>query len=224
MIVFDDGSSRARFPAGVYQQAIHRHPFSSLARVGEDLFTWQQSYEDPTPRVANPNLPHVGNTNIDYYDAALGLFLVMEDRYGREAIRGIMDGVYRLEAGDGEALKEILSRALGTDIVKFVEDFRFPETGLYMTAFWPGCGPGAVLRRDFGAGEGLFVELVGPGSPAERAGVRKADVVVSLDGERAVTELDFEFALYQRMHQKEVEVGVWREGVGMVSVQLKLGE
>ena len=222
MTVFDDGSSRARFPAGVYQQAIHRHPFSSLARVGKDLFTWHQYYEDPTPWGPNPNLPHVGNTNIEYYDAALGLFLVMEDRYGRDAIRKVMDNVYRLEDGDGEAVKEIVNRVLGTDIVKLVEGFRFPETGLYMNACWPGHTP--YLSRDLPTKEGLSVQLVGPDSPAQRAGMSEGDVVISVDGQRTVTNLDFEFALYERMHQKEVELGVWREGVGAMSVQLKLDE
>ena len=222
MTVFDDGFARENRPIGAYQESIHRHPFSLLARVGKDLFTWHQFYEEPTPREWNPNLPHVGNTNIDHYGAALGLFLVVEDRYGRDAIKDIMENVYRLEDGDGEAVKEIVSRALGTDIVKLVEEFRFPETGLYMDAFWPGHN--AHVSPGLSTEEGLFVQLVGADSPAQRAGIRKGDVVVSLDGQRTVTNLDFEFALYERMHQKDVTVGIWREGVGTISIQLKLEE
>ena len=249
MTVFDDSFARERFPIGVYQLGLKRHPFSSLARVGKDLFTWHQYYENPTPYELNPNLPHVGNTNIDYYAAALGLFLVIEDRYGREAIKEIVENINRLEdrdgqaakemvnrvlaryarhpktlVGDGEAVKEIVNSVLGTDIVRLVEDFRFPQTGCYMTAFWPGHAPGIVPPLDFPTKEGLFVELVGPDSPAHRAGIRKGDVVVSLDGQRTVTNPDFEFALYERMHQKDVTVGIWRQGVGTISIQLKLEE
>ncbi len=44
------------------------------------------------------------------------------------------------------------------------------------------------------------------------------------NGQRTVTNPDFELALYERMHQKDVTVGMWREGVGAISVQLKLEE
>jgi len=220
MTVFDNSFARHKYPIGKYQQDVGRHPFSALARVGKELFAWDQYHEDPTPREHNPNVPHVGDTNYDYYQAGLGLFLVIEDRYGTEAIKEIVQRVQRLKKGDGAAVKEICGRVLRTDIVKLVDEFHFPHTGLYMSAYWPDHY--ATTLPASHPEEGLAVELVGSDSPASRAGIGTGDVVMSVDGERTVTNLDFEQALYRRMHQKSVVLGVWRHGVGRTSVQLCL--
>ncbi len=166
-------------------------------------------------------LPHVGNTNTDYYSASCGLFFVIEDRYGRASIKEIMRNINERGRCDGAAVTAIVNRVLDTDIVKLVEEFRFPETGLYMNSYEPG-GYIASTLPDPHPEEGLLVLLVGPDSPARRAGMRKGDVVTGLNGTHTVTNLDFEMALFQRMQEKSIALELWREGSGEMIVQLQL--
>ena len=221
MMMRDQQNVWQRFPKGMYQRDFSNHPFSALQRVGVSLFKWHQFYKGPAiqPDIS-PNLPHVGNRDIDYYSAAFGLFLLIEDRSGRDSIKEMIRSIGGLKDADGEAVKGIVSRALGTDVVKFVEDFRFPEVGLYMNEYWPGYTPNAPAGLPIK--EGLYVLQVGQGSPAQRSGMRSGDVVLSLDGEQTVTNFDFECALYKHRRQKSVQMGIWREGTGNSTIEVRL--
>lgn len=222
MTVFDSSFSKDKYPIGTYRMDISNHPFSSLNRVGIDLFQWHQHYKDPVAsrNSLSPNLPHPGNRNIDYYSAALGLFLVIEDKYGRKAIKEIMQKISKLKKGDGEAVKSVVNEILDTDIMELVSDFYFPKTGLYMNEYWTGYTPDAPPNLPIK--EGLYVLLVDPNSPAQRAGIRKGDVIINLDDEYTVTNLDFELALYKRRDNESVKVGVWRKGKGNFTVEMIL--
>ena len=39
-----------------------------------------------------------------------------------------------------------------------------------------------------------------------------------------VTNLSFEFALYRRMHQQSVKIGLWRKGAGPMTMEMNLRE
>ena len=117
---------------------LHRHPFSSLARVGDDLFTWHQ-YSD-------------AEKNDDYYNAAFGLFLLIEHRNGIDAIRGMVAGKDALEFADGKAMIALADEVLNADIRKLAADFRFPQTGLELAQVTKddviydlGCGDGRIV-------------------------------------------------------------------------------
>jgi len=212
-----------RFPRGMYQQDFSNHPFSVLRRVGVKLFEWDQFYKGPRIQGdVSPNLPHTGDRDIEYYSAAFGLFLLIESKYGCKSMRMILRDIRELANADGTAIRGIINRTLGVDVVKLVEGFKFPETGLYMNEYWPGYTPNAP--PDLRIEQGLYVLLVGPDSPAQRVGIRAGDVVVSLDGERTVTNYDFECALYKHMHQESVKIGLWRKGDGLLTVEMKLGD
>ena len=95
---------------------IHEHPFSSLSKMGKDLFTWDQFTG--------------GKKGQDGYNASLGLFLLIRDRYGPQAIRQIVKGLEGRGYLDGQDLIKICNEALSIDIVKMAGDFDFPDTGM----------------------------------------------------------------------------------------------
>ena len=214
-MVVGDGFRWEEISSEVLRRQLDRNPFSSLARLGKKLFVWHQ-YRNHPGLEFNVSLPHEQD-NTDRYAATLGLFLVIEGRYGQNAIREIVQKVNKLENGTGEDLKKIVSQVLGADIVELAEAFCFPKTGLDMVAVHP-----PYPLPGFSITEGLWVAGVGVDGLAQRAGIRRRDVVVSLDGERTVTNFDFELALYERMGQQSVTIGIWREGVGKMSVELTL--
>ena len=208
-----------KFPTYVLQESVKGCPFSALRRVGKDLFTFHQFTQEPVPFVPNPFYPHVGNTWFDYYEAALGLFLVIEDRYGQDAIKNIIVKVNRMERANGADLIGVVNEVLKADVVKIVQDFHFPNTGLYMDDFYP-------CEREFGLSikEGLFVRLTDPEGAGALAGIRPKDVILSVNGERTVTNLDFETALYRAMSQASARIGIWREGEGESTVEMVLAK
>jgi len=217
--VVGDGSGREKIPSEVLQRKLdQQNPFTALASVGKGIFVWHQ-YQDHAGYAVGRAPPDAYSTENNHYDAALGLFLLIEHRYGQNAIREIIQKVNKLENGTGEDVKRIVSQVLGTDIVEFAEAFRFPKTGLDLVAVYPPDPlPGFTIK------EGLWVNGVGVDSPAQRAGIRTGDVVVSLDSDRTVTNFVFELALYRRMHQQSVKIGLWRKGAGHMTMEVNLRE
>jgi hypothetical protein len=143
----------------------HDRPLSSLARVGTSLFRWKQDDDSQS------NLR---------YNAALGLFLLLERRFGPGAIRGIVAGIPSLGYPDGPALEDLAGRVIGKDLRRLVADFTFPDLGLV---------------PETKEGKGLSVASVKSGSPAGAAGVRQGDVVRAVDGRSVANDLDYELAL-----------------------------
>jgi S1-C subfamily serine protease len=69
---------------------------------------------------------------------------------------------------------------------------------------------------DFGdQGEGVLISGVLPGSPAEGAGMREGDRVVSLDGEKIGNLEDFTIQLKSHEPGDKVRVGFIRDGERM---------
>lgn len=217
--VVGDGSGGGQILSEVLQRKLdEQNPFTALANVGRAIFVWHQ-YQDHAGYPVGRAPPDAYSTENNHYDAALGLFLLIEQRYGQSAIREMIQKVNKLENGTGEDVKRIVSQVLGTDIVEFVEAFRFPKTGLEMVAVYPPYPlPGFTIK------EGLWVKGVGVDSPAQRAGIRTGDVVVSLDSDRTVTNFAFELALYRRMHQESAKIGMWRKGAGHMTMEMNLRE
>ncbi len=77
-----------------------------------------------------------------------------------------------------------------------------------------GYGPFFGVIPEFGESRGAGVKINGvrPGSPAERAGVRAGDVLVTFAGVSVKTLEDFTFALRGRRPGERVEVTVLRDG------------
>lgn len=200
-----------------------RYPYSCLRIVGKKLFTWDQWSDEGRPLVHKDGVmkPHPEPSVIDYYNAALGLFLIIEDRCGQEAIRNIVLEINRRPDGsvDGAALKQMVNRALNLDIENLVERFQYPAIGVFMLRF--------SAKRSKGGGfgkAGLIVQNLLPDGLAGRAGMRKGDIVVSLNGKPTWTNFAFEQALYEHMHRKRIQVGIWRKGEGEQTVDVQLGD
>lgn len=219
MIFSDNDSAKSAFTAVAVQQGQHDNPFTMLSRIGAGLFVWSQYREDPTPFPQREEFIRPGRPllDIDYYSASLGLFLLIEDQYGREAIKKISQAVLAMDRVDKSVLLRIMNQVLGTDIVKLVDTFRFPDTGIGAFAF-----DSEEYRKPLGCTNGLFIEFVLPGSAAERAGIRVHDVIQGMQGQPILTELDFDRALFKWRHEPSVELALWREKEGRKVVKLDI--
>ena len=70
---------------------------------------------------------------------------------------------------------------------------------------------------------GVFVESVSEGSCAEKAGVRKGDIITALDGDAVESYNELSLALRRRRAGQDVEMTVYREG-DMMTLQGVLDE
>jgi len=131
---------------------VHSVPFSALDRIGNKLFSWSQYSRS--------------KRQDDYYNAALGLFLLLEDRYGEQAIRDITTGIATREVVDGHDLLQIARKCTGADLKELAASFRFPQTGLKLEDVTAAL----ALNKGLDAQEGLLVESVEPNSLGDRAG------------------------------------------------------
>ena len=77
-----------------------------------------------------------------------------------------------------------------------------------------------TLTDVLGASHGLLVTRVLQGSPAERAGLRSFDVIMSADGEKILSPGGLAKAMADADQRDELELGVWRKRK-LVTVTLK---
>lgn len=194
------------------------HPFSALSKIGNDMFRWHQFSRFPGPLLSSPNLPNPEQTIIDYYDASFGLFLLIRDQFGEDAIARVIRGIDTLERADGPALIKLTNAVLDTDIEQLAEDFCFPKTGLYMEPLFPG----QAEHKGLSISEGLFVTVVEEASSAEKAGIRKNDVIYRINDRDVKTNLDFELAIFEFMHEPSVTINVFRDKEGEIVTELRL--
>ena len=218
-ITSDSRFDKNQVPHAMLLNGFCLHPFSALTKVGKDLFSWHQFSRFPQGTRLSPNLPNPQKTISDYYDGSFGLFMLIRDKFGEDSIHQIILGIDTLEYADGPALIELTNKILDTDIEQLVEDFHFPQTGLYMDPLFPG----EAELKELNISEGLSVMVVEPGSPAEKAGIRKGDVIYKINGKDIKANLDFEFAIYQLMqqHRQNVRVDICRDEEE-AAVELKL--
>ena len=191
-------------PPPLAEPILHSRPFSSLSAIRGKLFTWPQSAAKDKQR--------------EYYDAALGLFLLLENRFGEQAIRQIMQQVAGRQAVDRHDLVEITNQAIGTDVKQFVAEFRFPQPGLEVSRITPAL----VLNQGLEVEKGLFVNAVEPNSPGERVGLQVRDVILAAGSTRVTGELDFELALFGARQQTSLSLAVRRPDEGTIAVEMPL--
>lgn len=183
---------------------LHASPFSELARIGTQLFSWSQSSHTDNERA--------------YYNAALGLFLLIEDRFGRQAIRDSLAETASHEAVDGRDLTEIVSRTVGTDVKQLVADFEFPIVGGELVPV----SQALAANRGLDVAEGLVIESVEPNGPTDRAGMMPDDVIVAANSTPIGDALDFELALLRAGRRPSIPLAIWRKEVGTIAVEFPL--
>ena len=207
----DENFEQKAVPRLKLVRGIAVHPFSSLAKIEKDLFIWNQ--ESQFSFGSHPNMPCDYQTEKDYYDASFGLFLIIRDKFGDNAIRGIVNEIKTLEVADGPGLIRAFNSVLKTDIGKFVEDFSYPDTGLYVDYIWP---------KNSDTQLGMKVLFIEQNSVAQKAGIKKDDVIYKLNDIKVESNLDFEMAIYKLMDQESITVHLRREGIGEMTLKLQL--
>jgi len=70
------------------------------------------------------------------------------------------------------------------------------------------------LAQSFGLEKagGALVSSVEPGSPAEKAGIREGDVILSINGKDIARSIDLSARVAQLKPGTKAELGIWREG------------
>ncbi|MCX5769218.1 MAG: PDZ domain-containing protein [Candidatus Hydrogenedentes bacterium] len=181
---------------------IPQQPLSSLAKVNTDLFSW----------VSFDNDKFDAQLASDYYSAALGLFLLIENQFGEDAARRIVSNLSSRSYLDGKTLFDIFNQTLDTDIRTLVAQFTWPQIGLIARDLTP------ALRKNRGleVAAGLLITEIKEGTPAAAAGLRQNDVIVAI-GERRITNLlDLELALLAIGEQEQISVAVDRDGTAQI--------
>lgn len=173
--------------------AAYSRPFTKLAKVKGDLFTWNQSSK--------------ADLNTDNYMAALGLFLLIEQRQGAEAIRTVIRELPPLERPDGPAILELFRTKTGLDLKQMVRDFAFPDFGLTLrnTASWR-----------------IEVEAVQTNSAANQAGLCVGDLIQEINGQRLETLLDYEVRVLQALDAgADLRLTVLRQGQTLILILVR---
>jgi hypothetical protein len=190
----------------LYQQEalVHTEPFSCLAQVGDKLFSWPQASRMDVERV--------------YYNAALGLFLLIADRFGEPAIRDIIHEIAQRRATNGRDLIKITNRVLQTDVRQLARDFEFPRIGAHVEQM----SLALALNKGVEPHAGLFVLTVQRGGLAARAGLKERDVIIAVGDTPVANHLDFELGLFKVRSQRIVPLTIQRVGVGTLTLDLPL--
>jgi hypothetical protein len=183
---------------------LHTRPFSALARVGTKLFSWPQWSHTRQER--------------DYYNAALGLFLLLRDRFGEQAIRDIVAQVDTRDTVDGRDLEHIAEDVLGVELKELAGTFEFPELGVELEPVTPAL----ALNHGVAVEAGLFVRSVAEAGAAQRAGLQPGDVITAFDARPTADELDLELALFAAREGPAATLAVRREGDGPLTLSLPL--
>lgn len=183
---------------------LHASPLSGLATVRTRLFSWSQSSS--------------GEHERDYYNAALGLFLLIENRSGQQAIRDIVAEIATREAVDGRDLRAITSQVIGIDVRQLVADFEFPIAGAGLAPITEAM----ASNKGLNVAEGLLVESVEPNGPADRAGLKADDVIVAADSAPVANTIDFELALLRASQPASIPLAIRRKDAGTMAIELSL--
>ncbi len=160
---------------------LHPTPCSSLAKVGSRIFRWDQYDPD--------------DWNADYYNATLGMFLLIEKEHGRAAIRRMMRDLKGLDFPDGEAILDAANESLGADLKRLADDYTFPDWGLTCVS------DNAAVR----------VVNVEPGSRADAAGLQENDRLLAINHRPTHVKAFYEAAV-DRVRHDPAELTIERDG------------
>jgi hypothetical protein len=180
-------------------------PFSSLRKVGDKIFSWSQ---------------YARTSQSGYYDAASGLFLLIREEFGEQAIRDIVKEVARRQNVDGRDLIDIVNRRISGDIEARVRAFTFPHVGLGLTPVTSAL----VLNDGLDIKQGLFVESVEGGGPADQAGLKRKDIITAVGTTTILSPADFELAMFRAGNLPTVTLAVQRKDAGTLLIALPIAK
>jgi S1-C subfamily serine protease len=123
---------------------------------------------------------------------------------------GRMVGVNTAVAGIGLGLAVPINRATREIIATLTRTGRVRRAWLGIAGAQVRLAPPLAVR--IGSPTGLQVAGVATDSPAELAGIRRGDIVVSLDGQGIVTSTSVQKLMVEDAIDRQVEMTVWRNG------------
>jgi len=128
--------------------------------------------------------------------------------------RGRMVGVSTAVAGIGLGLAVPINASTHKIIAALMHTGRVRRAWLGIAGSHVPVPP--ALRNKFanklGTAHGLQVASVVPGSPAAKAGLRRGDIVVSVDGQHVVTATAIQRLMVEDAIARRIEMTVWRNG------------
>lgn len=156
---------------------VFQQPLSALATVGPELFNWSQ-FDDPS-------------LDRDYLNAAMGLFILLEHRFGEGAIRKVMDTLEEQYYVDGQVIINAVNTTLNTDVQQLVHGFDLMTAGTQASPLTP------ATAKNFGLAveQGLYVNALTETGAARAAGVQRGDVIIGVNRRNVTNNLDYELAL-----------------------------
>lgn len=158
---------------------VFQQPLSALAKVGPALFTWDQF----------DNSEH----NRDYFNAAMGLFILLEKRFGEDAVRKVMDTLEQQYYVDGQVIVNAINTTLNTDIEQVVQGFDLITAGAQASPLTPATAKNFSLSVD----RGLYVNALTDSGAAQAAGVQRGDVIIGINRRAVTNNLDYELAMLE---------------------------
>lgn len=138
--------------------------------------------------------------------------------------RGRMVGVSTAVAGVGLGLAVPINESTHRIIASLMNTGRVRRAWLGIAGAHIAIAP--AVGAKVGSPHGLQIASVVPGSPAAEAGLRRGDVVVSVDGHNVVTSTAIQKLMVEDAIARRIEMTVWRNGalVDMFVVPRELAE
>jgi len=128
--------------------------------------------------------------------------------------------------GTTEGQSAGISFAIPLSTVEYVAEQliegREPSRG-FLGISLPGM-PSTFVPDESFRGTGVYVPEVVAGGPAEAAGIRSGDIIIRIDGERTQEVPVLQSVIASKRPGQVVSVEFWREGEGIRSVELTVGE
>lgn len=165
---------------------------------------------------------HAGNVNFDGFlqtDAAInpgnsgGPLLDLDGE-----VIGINTAIVPYAQGIGFAIPIDMARDVMDDLVKYGKVNR-GWLGVYIQQVTPEFAEAYGIH----ATNGAVVSDVIPGSPADQAGIRRGDVIVSIDDKDIKTHRDVSATIRRHLSGDKVAIGIERSGSSR-TLSVKLGE
>jgi S1-C subfamily serine protease len=124
--------------------------------------------------------------------------------------KGRMVGVSTAVAGVGLGLAVPINNSTHKIIAALMHTGRVRRAWLGIAGSHVPVPPG--VAKKLGTAHGLQVASVVAGSPAAKAGLRRGDIVVSVDGHRVVTATAIQQLMVEDAIARRIEMTVWRNG------------
>jgi S1-C subfamily serine protease len=124
--------------------------------------------------------------------------------------RGRMVGVNTAVAGVGLGLAVPINASTHKIIAALMHNGRVRRAWLGIAGAHIPVPPAAAAK--LGTTHGLQIASVVAGSPAAQAGLRRGDIVVSVDGKNVVTATAIQQLMVEDAIARRIEVTVWRNG------------